>query len=133
MLARLSHSLLFAALMQQASLPAAPAPSASAMEKSAVASQAANSPRPQPVLVFQVAPEFSERARKKHVSGNVEISLIVDRNGIPQSVVVVHGVGMGLDEKAVEAVRQYRFQPALAPDGTPLAVKTSVSVNFQIF
>ena len=64
--------------------------------------------------------------------GIVLVNLIVDQNGMPQNVHVLRGVGMGLDEKAVEAVKQYRFKPA-REDGKPVAVELNVEVNFQIF
>ncbi len=85
-----------------------------------------------PVLTFSVDPEFSEEARKAKFSGNVEVYLWVDENGNPSHVKVVRGVGMGLDEKAVEAVRQYKFKPALQ-NGKPVKVDLYVDVNFQIF
>lgn len=85
-----------------------------------------------PVLVSQVEPEFSEEARKAKFSGNVEVYLIVDENGNPTHVRVVRDVGMGLGEKAVEAVRQYKFKPALQ-NGRPVKVDMYIEVNFQIF
>jgi protein TonB len=85
-----------------------------------------------PVLIFQVEPEFSEEARKAKVAGNVLVNLWVDTNGNPSHVRVIRGVGMGLDEKAVEAVRQYRFKPAME-NGKPVLVELNVEVNFQIF
>ena len=53
-------------------------------------------------------------------------------SGLPKNVHVMRGVGMGLDEKAIEAVRQYRFKPAME-NGKPVAVELNVEVNFQIF
>ena len=85
-----------------------------------------------PRLVFQVDPEFSEEARKAKFSGNVEVYLWVDEQGNPSHVKVARGVGMGLDEKAMEAVRQYKFKPALQ-NGKPVKVDLYVEVNFQIF
>jgi periplasmic protein TonB len=85
-----------------------------------------------PTLVYQPDPEFSEEARKAKFSGNVEVYLWVDENGNPSHVKVVRGVGMGLDEKAIEAVRQYKFKPALQ-NGKPVKVDLYVDVNFQIF
>jgi protein TonB len=85
-----------------------------------------------PTVTFQPDPEFSEEARKAKFSGNVQVYLIVDEKGMPTHVRVVRGVGMGLDEKAVEAVRQYKFKPA-TKDGKPVAVDMYVEVNFQIF
>jgi protein TonB len=85
-----------------------------------------------PVLLHSVEPEFSEEARKAKASGNVLVSLIVDPQGRPQSVRVLRGVGMGLDEKAIEAVKQYKFKPA-TEGGKPVAVQMNVEVEFQIF
>jgi protein TonB len=85
-----------------------------------------------PELLFQVDPEFSEEARKAKFMGTVLVDLIVDTQGRPQNVHVVRGVGMGLDEKAVEAVRQYKFKPAME-SGKPVPVEMNVEVNFQIF
>ncbi len=85
-----------------------------------------------PVVIYSVEPEFSEEARKAKVAGNVLVSIIVDASGHPQNVRVIRGIGMGLDEKAVEAVRQYRFKPATL-GGKPVAVEVNFDVNFQIF
>jgi protein TonB len=85
-----------------------------------------------PVAIYTPDPEFSEEARKAKFSGNVVVSLIVDANGKPRNVHVLRGVGMGLDEKAVEAVQQYKFKPAMM-NGKPVAVYVNVEVNFQIF
>jgi periplasmic protein TonB len=85
-----------------------------------------------PVLIFSVEPEFSEEARKAKVAGNVLVNLWVDTNGNPSHVHVIRGVGMGLDEKAMEAVRQYKFKPAME-NGKPVLVELNVEVNFQIF
>jgi protein TonB len=85
-----------------------------------------------PVVIAQVDPEFSEEARKQKFSGNVLVDLIVDEHGDPTHVRVARGVGLGLDEKAVEAVRQYRFKPA-TKDGKPVKVELSIEVRFEIF
>jgi protein TonB len=85
-----------------------------------------------PVVITQVDPEFSEEARKQKFSGNVLVDLIVDEHGNPTHVRVARGVGLGLDEKAVEAVRQYRFKPA-TKDGKPVKVELSIEVRFEIF
>jgi protein TonB len=85
-----------------------------------------------PQVIFQVEPEFSEEARKAKVAGNVLVNLWVDTNGNPSHVHVIRGVGMGLDDKAVEAVRQYKFKPAME-NGKPVLVELNIEVNFQIF
>ncbi len=85
-----------------------------------------------PTVIFQVDPEFSEEARKAKFSGNVQVYLWVDEQGNPSHVKVIRGVGMGLDDKAVEAVRQYKFKPAMQ-NGKPVKVDLYIDVNFQIF
>ncbi|HEY2041003.1 MAG TPA: energy transducer TonB, partial [Edaphobacter sp.] len=79
-----------------------------------------------------VDPEFSEEARKAKASGDVTVYLWVDEHGNPTHIRVLRGMGMGLDEKAVEAVKQYRFKPAME-NGKPVKVEMYVVVNFQIF
>ena len=85
-----------------------------------------------PQVIFSVEPEFSEEARKAKVAGNVLVNLWVDTSGNPSHVRVIRGVGMGLDEKAIEAVRQYKFRPAME-NGKPVLVELNIEVNFQIF
>ena len=85
-----------------------------------------------PVIIYQPEPEFSEEARKAKFMGVVTVSLIVGADGKPQNVHVTRGVGMGLDENAVAAVKQYRFKPA-TENGKPVAVYLNVEVNFEIF
>jgi len=85
-----------------------------------------------PVAIKQVQPQFSEEARKKQMGGTVTVDLIVDQHGLPQNVHVTRVVGMGLDEKAVEAVKQYRFKPAME-NGKPVAVYLNVEVLFALF
>lgn len=85
-----------------------------------------------PQVLFAPEPEFSEEARKAKVAGNVLVYLQVDVNGRPINVRVLRGIGLGLDQKAMEAVRQYKFKPAME-NGHPVVVEMNVEVNFQIF
>jgi protein TonB len=85
-----------------------------------------------PQLTFQVDPEFSEEARKAKFSGNVVVNLIIDENGAPSHVRCLRDIGMGLCDKAVEAVRQYKFKPA-TQNGKAVKVDMNIEVNFQIF
>jgi protein TonB len=85
-----------------------------------------------PEVLYSPEPEFSEEARKAKFSGNVQVYLWVDESGNPSHIRVVRGIGMGLDEKAIEAVRQYKFRPAMK-DGKPVKVDLYIDVNFQIF
>jgi TonB family protein len=84
-----------------------------------------------PVLISKVEPTYSEEARADHLSGSVLVSLTVGVDGIPTDIKVVKGLGEGLDEKAMEAVSQWRFQ-AGTKNGVPVAVKAQVSVNFVL-
>ncbi len=85
-----------------------------------------------PVVVNTVNAEFSEEARSAKYSGICYVSLIVDTKGMPQNVHVVRSLGMGLDEKAIEAASQYRFKPAMK-DGVPVPVLITVEVNFKLY
>jgi len=85
-----------------------------------------------PECVYCPAPSYSEEARNKHLQGKVVLELIVLPNGRVTSVRVVRGVGMGLDEKAVEAVRKWRFKPMIGPQGQPVAVEFDVQVAFRL-
>ncbi|MGB8536339.1 MAG: energy transducer TonB [Acidobacteriaceae bacterium] len=77
------------------------------------------------------APEYSEKARRAKYQGVCVISMVIDAQGNPTQVQVVRRLGMGLDKKAVEAVKQYRFSPAMRL-GNPVAVKVNIEVNFRI-
>jgi periplasmic protein TonB len=85
-----------------------------------------------PVLVYSVEPEFSEEARRAKAAGNVLVNLWVDERGNPTHVHVIQGIGMGLDEKAVAAVKLYKFKPAME-NGRPVMVEMNVEVTFNIF
>jgi len=84
-----------------------------------------------PSVIHSVQPEFTEEARQSQFQGTCSIQLIVDAQGNPQNVHVTKHLGMGLDEKAIEAVRQYRFKPAMY-DGHPVAVQIVVEVEFHL-
>jgi TonB family protein len=85
-----------------------------------------------PVVIYSVDAEFSDEARRAKYQGVSIVSLIVDTQGRPQNVRVVRKLGMGLDEKAVEAVRQYRFKPSVY-QGHPVPVEVTIEVNFRIY
>jgi TonB family protein len=85
-----------------------------------------------PLLIYRVEPEYTNSARKAKKSGTVLVNLTVDKQGMPQHVHVLRGVGDGLDKKAVEAVKQYRFKPAMK-DNQPVEEALNIEINFQIF
>ena len=83
-----------------------------------------------PRLVYAPDPEYSNKARRANYQGVCVVSVIVDAKGKPQHVQVVRHLGMGLEKKAVEAVKQYRFEPAMLHD-KPVAVTVNIEVNFR--
>jgi periplasmic protein TonB len=85
-----------------------------------------------PQLIFAPDPEFSDEARRAKFQGICVVSLIVDPQGNPQRVQVVRHLGMGLDQKAVDAVKQYRFKPATL-QGKPVPVEVNIEVTFRIY
>lgn len=85
-----------------------------------------------PTLIYSVDPEFSDEARRAKYQGIVVVSLIVDAQGNPQHVRISRPLGMGLDQKALDAVRQYRFKPAFF-QGHAVPVEIAVEVNFRIY
>lgn len=85
-----------------------------------------------PILVYKVEPSYTEDARQARVSGMVLVSLAVDSSGKPLNVTVLKGLGHGLDEKAVEAVGQWRYRPGMK-DGAAVTVGISKAVvNFRL-
>jgi periplasmic protein TonB len=84
-----------------------------------------------PVLVSKVEPEYSEEARKAKYSGEVLLSIVVDANGNPRDIHIVRPLGLGLDEKAIEAVMKWRFRPGIK-GGRPVATQAQVIVNFRL-
>jgi TonB family protein len=84
-----------------------------------------------PALLVQVDPEYSEEARKAKYSGVVVLSIEVDQVGRTRNLRIAKGVGLGLDEKAIEAVKQWRFKPGLK-NGKPVIVRAQIEVNFRL-
>jgi protein TonB len=85
-------------------------------------------PRP----VYTPDPEFSDEARKAKYQGTVVLWLIVGPDGRAHDIRVQRSLGMGLDEKAIEAVERWRFEPA-RKDGIAVAAEVAVEVNFRLF
>jgi periplasmic protein TonB len=85
-----------------------------------------------PVPIFTPEAEFSDEARRQKYQGICLVAIIVDAHGVPQNIHVVRHLGMGLDEKAMEAIRKYRFKPA-TKDGKPVAAAITVEVDFRLF
>ena len=85
-----------------------------------------------PKAIYAPDPEYSEEARKVKHMGTVVLWLVVGPDGKPRDIKVLRTLGLGLDEKAIEAVRNWRFDPAMK-DGKPVAVQINVEVNFHLY
>ncbi|HEV2964881.1 MAG TPA: energy transducer TonB [Candidatus Angelobacter sp.] len=86
-----------------------------------------------PKLIYSPDPEFSEEARKSKHQGVVVMTVLVGTDGKVHDARVTQSLGMGLDEKAMETVKLWKFEPARASDGTLVAVYASIEVNFRLY
>ena len=86
-----------------------------------------------PVAISSPDPEFSDEARRAKYQGVCVVSLIVDAQGNPQNIHVVRTLGMGLDEKAIEAVQKWKFKPAMKDGRTPVPVMITVQIDFHLY
>jgi protein TonB len=84
-----------------------------------------------PRLIRKQEPEYSEEARKAKWQGTVLLSIEVDAVGQVADTRMIRSLGMGLDQKAIEAVRQWRFKPGMK-NGMPVSVNVQVEVNFRL-
>lgn len=85
-----------------------------------------------PNPIYKPEPEFSEEARKAKYQGAVTVACVVGPDGRVRDIQILRPLGMGLDEKAIEAVRQWRFEPA-KKDGVPVAVRVAIDVDFRLY
>ncbi len=85
-----------------------------------------------PRAIYSPEPEFSEEARRVKLQGEVTLLATIGVDGLPRNLTVVRSLGMGLDEKALEKVRTWRFDPA-RKDGRPVAVQMNIIVNFHLY
>jgi protein TonB len=86
-----------------------------------------------PVCQYCPRPDYPEEARKVKYSGSVTLNVVVLSNGKTGRIEVVNSPGMGLDEKAMEAVRTWIFKPGVGPNGKPVATLVTIEVIFQLF
>jgi TonB family protein len=84
-----------------------------------------------PVPIFKPEPEYSEEARKAKFQGSVLLAIVIQADGSTSNIRVIRPLGLGLDEKAIEAVQKWKFRPSVK-DGHPVAVTANVEVNFRL-
>ena len=84
-----------------------------------------------PAVLYRVDPEFSEEARKAKYQGTVVLTIEVGEDGRPRRFRIVRSLGLGLDQKAVDAVAQWKFRPAMR-NGRPVRTAATIEVNFRL-
>ncbi len=87
-----------------------------------------SAPRP----IYDPDPDYSNEARQAKYQGTVLLSVVVGQDGRPRDIRMLRSLGMGLDEKAIEAVSEWRFEPSLK-DGRPVAVQVNIEVSFRLY
>jgi TonB family protein len=86
---------------------------------------------PDPVPIYKPDPAYTEEARNAKLQGVVVLVIIVDTSGSVTDCKVIKPLGLGLDEKAVEIVKTWKFKPAMI-DGSPVPVRVLVEVPFRL-
>ena len=84
---------------------------------------------PKPVSMAE--PQYSDEARKDKLQGTVVVAVVVDQQGLAQNIHVTRSLGEGLDEKAMEAIKRWRFEPGRLK-GKPVRVAATIEVNFKL-
>jgi len=84
-----------------------------------------------PMLIHKVEPQYTEEARLAKYQGTVVVSTVIGTDGAAQSMRVIRGLGLGLDEQALKAIAQWKFKPA-AKEGEPIPVQATIEVNFRL-
>jgi protein TonB len=78
-----------------------------------------------------VEPEYSEEARTARLQGTVIVQVVIGTNGVAGDSRIVKGLGLGLDEQAIEAISQWQFKPGVR-DGQPVPVAATIEVNWRL-
>ena len=82
-------------------------------------------------VIYRVEPEYPEDARAKKIEGTVLLGFTIDHEGLPQGIQVKRSLYPSLDQSAIEAVRKWRFEPALK-NGQPVSMWVNVEVYFAL-
>ena len=84
-----------------------------------------------PAILREVKPDYTEEGRRRHVEGDVVLEIVVKSDGSVGNVKLLQGLGAGLDQRAIDAVRQWRFSPAKRY-GVPVDVMVEVAMEFKL-
>ncbi len=85
----------------------------------------------QPKLIRKVEPEYTQEARAAKLAGTVQMLVTIGEDGSTSDFQVTQGLGLGLDQKAIDAVKQWHFQPG-TKQGLPVPVIATIQVNFRL-
>jgi TonB family protein len=86
-----------------------------------------------PTCVYCPDPKYTSEARAAKYEGTVVLSVIVNAQGRAEQITVAKGPGLGLEENAIKAVKDWKFKPATGPDGQPVAVRIPIEVTFRLY
>jgi protein TonB len=86
-----------------------------------------------PVCLYCPIPQYSDEARKAKYQGTVVLQVTITTDGRAINISVVKGPGLGLEEKAIEAVKGWKFKPAVGPSGKPVATIVPIEVTFRLY
>ena len=86
-----------------------------------------------PICIYCPDPLYSPKARAAKLQGTVVLDVVVTAEGRAEQIVVSKSLGMGLDENAITAVKEWKFKPAIGPDGKPVPVRIPIEVNFRLY
>lgn len=86
-----------------------------------------------PSCIYCPDPQYSDEARKAKYQGVVVLMVVITLDGRATNIQVVKSPGLGLDEKAIEAVRQWKFRPAVGPGGKSVPTQVPIEVTFRLF
>ena len=84
-----------------------------------------------PSVLYKREPDYTEEARSAKYQGTVLLGIDVGADGYAYNIRVIRSLGLGLDEKAIEAVSQWRFRPGMR-DGQPVTVQATIEINFRL-
>jgi periplasmic protein TonB len=82
-------------------------------------------------VIHKVEPEYTKEALDAKIEGTAILSSMIGTDGVASDIKLVRGLGKGLDEKAVECLRQWRFAPA-TKFGEPVSTKATIEINFRL-
>ena len=84
-----------------------------------------------PKLTYKVEPQYTRAALDARIQGTILLEIVVDKTGVPRDINVLSPVGFGLDERAVECVSRWRFEPGIK-EGRPVKIRANVEVSFRL-